>query len=108
MPSLDLRIDNYCFRIDSPNAETCGRWLGDMLTTFPITPATNLVLRVQPFYIPDPKGPWHLPAVPDWEANMQRWDSVSATSPADAVEQFAGRLAKFAQELRDAAADDRG
>lgn len=100
MPCLDLRIDGYSYRIDSPDVEMCSRWLADLLTMFPPTSATHLQLHVYPFIVPDPKNPYNGPGIPDWETHTKRWESISATSPADAVQQFAARLAAQATAIR--------
>ena len=99
MPSLELQLDTNHYRLDSPDREICGRWLGDLLTMWPITPATLVVLRVRPFYVPNPENRWMGQGVPDWEADWQRWHSVSADSPADAARQLAARLSAVADSL---------
>lgn len=65
MPSIELLVDNRCFRIDSADLEMCGKWFADCITMYPINPATRLQLRVMPFFVPIPEdqrgrhNAWH-------------------------------------------------
>ena len=91
--------------IDSADQELCGKWLAEMLTRFPITPATRLILQVRPFYVPNPENPWMGPMIPDWEADYQRWlgqTHLLAGRPDAAVELFESAAKKLESRIESA------
>ena len=101
MPSLELRVDNRYFRIDSADQEMCGRWLMDCLMLYPITPATYLQLRVMPFFLPHPTDPsGQVQEVADWTCDSRKlnvWANVvSVKSPAEAARKFAAQITQLA------------
>ena len=107
MPSIELRVDNRYFRIDSADLEMCGKWFMDCITMYPINPATLLQLRVMPFFVPIPEDQrsaanhWHGEA-PDWTCDSRHlWNYTVRPehTAADAARGFAKMLEGLAQEL---------
>lgn len=103
MPSIELRVDNRYFRIDSADQEMCGRWLMDCLQLYPITRATYLELRVMPFFLPHPTDPsGQRQEIADWCCDSRKihiWNQVNAESPAEAARKFAARITGWADLL---------
>lgn len=102
MPCVELRIDNSYNRIDSPDYEMVGAWLGDMLRLGRVNPATLLNLKVWPYMMPSDPYSWTEPWVPDWCADsrhMRTYAVGGAQSAADAARMLADQLTQFAQTL---------
>lgn len=102
MPSIDLRIDGQSNRIDSPDYELCGKWLGDLLKQGHITPATMVQLTVRPYLVPANPADWREPWVPDWNIGGRHMDTYAIggeRTPAGAARKLARYLTDFADEL---------
>lgn len=107
MPSIELLVDNRCFRIDSADLEMCGKWFADCITMYPINPATRLQLRVMPFFVPIPEdqrgrhNAWHGEA-PDWTCDSRHLWTYTVSperTAADAVRGFVKMLEELARQL---------
>lgn len=102
MPSIELRIDNQFNRIDSPDYELCGKWLGDLLQQGQITPATMVHLTVRPYLVPANPADWREPWVPDWISGGRHMDTYAISgqhTPAGAARKLARCLTDLADEL---------
>jgi hypothetical protein len=105
MPRIELQIDSNWNQIGTADYEMAGQWLGDMLRMYGpgINAATMIRLRVDPFFIPDPRGAeyqW----VPDWNADSRYMDAFhigQAGSASDAARKLSDKLYEFSEKLRE-------
>lgn len=104
MPRIELQVDHTWQRIETADYEMAGQWLGDMLRMYApgICAATLIGLRVDPFFIPDPRGPEY-PWVPDWNADSWYMDTFhisEADSASDAARKLSDKLYELSDLLR--------
>jgi hypothetical protein len=103
MPRIEMRIDNTWQRIDTGDYEMAGQWIADMLHMCRINPATNVQIRIDPFFIPDPRGPEY-PWIPDWNADSRYLDTFGigeAGGASDAARKLSDKLYEFSEQLRE-------
>lgn len=98
MPSMILEIDSSYYQMQTPDSDMAAKWLCDLLILHKPDQSTRLILRVEPFWVRDPRG-GHLPWIADWD-DSARWTwSPYTDSPADAMRKFAGLIQARANEL---------